>query len=289
MHSHRPCGLRRSICNVTPGHACSPCLAIRPEWWAGARSQCPVASFRALNTEGEGSEWVVWMPQELFLQGKKGSALCWYQRELQAYLTALKVAGGSWALTIFIKLGQCCSTSSQLRINCFQEYCPRVFIITQFNYLFPKEMLGLEGCNGLGDRATDNYTWVVKICPALLNATQRGTRLLTAGQASRRDPYETPEDLPTIFTVLLPSASLSNIAGRFVPLLLACIGHNRIWSCGNPWKKFKTFIKTTSIFFHYQLNASVNTREQDRVKLYTLSPRQSVPSKQSGLLRPSRA
>ena len=29
-------------------------------------------------------------------------------------------------------------------------------------------------------------------------------------------------------TVLLPSASLSSMAGRLVPLLLACMGHNRI-------------------------------------------------------------
>lgn len=136
--------------------------------------------------------------------------------------TALKVAGTSWALTIFIKLGQCCSTSSQLRINCFQEYCPRVFIITQFNHLFPKETVILEG-----DRATSTLEQC-RICPALLNATHRDTWLLTAGQEPPAEFHETPEDLPTIFTVLLPSASLSNIAGRFVPLLLACIGHNRI-------------------------------------------------------------
>lgn len=155
---------------------------------------------------------------------------------------------------IFIKLGQCCSTSSQLRINCFQEYCPRVFIITQFNHLFPKEMLILEGCNGLGDRATDNYTWVVQSMSSSTECNPKGHKAANCRTgASRRVAHETPEDLATIFTVLLPSASLSNIAGRFVPLLLACIGHNRIWSCGNPWKKFKTLLNQQASYFFTNL------------------------------------
>lgn len=160
--------------------ACRPCLALWPEWWPGARSTAPLLpapSYRRLSQSRrpvapEGTEGGVW-PQELLLQGKEASALCWDQGGLQT-TDSSKSTGGSWALTIFIKLGQCCSTSSQLRVNCFQEYCPRVFIITQFNHLFPKEMLILEGCNGLGDGVTDNYTWVVQSMSSSTECNPKG-------------------------------------------------------------------------------------------------------------------
>lgn len=56
-----------------------------------------------------------------------------------------------------------------------------------------------------------------------------------AGHSGTRRPPPThsgqgerPHHPCAALTVLLPSASLSNIAGRLVPLLLACMGHNRI-------------------------------------------------------------
>lgn len=112
--------------------------------------------------------------------------------------------GGPWpwnpALTILIELGECRPAGSQLWIDCLQENRPRVLVIAEFDHLVPRHRDTLQ------------------------------RRRVAGGSGQDQGQGATPPPL----TVLLPSASLSSMAGRLVPLLLACMGHNRIWSCGNP-------------------------------------------------------